>query len=185
MLPAISGIRCELESIYSDVTALEISVFSIQSTAAETAAFPQENILRVSEGAGRAAVRSAALRCGGRSDSRCRSAERRAMRPLCPLWAGRHSAAPHRTERTGRCMQGTGADFCPSVGFVCDSRWTRNVCAQTSLILHMEVKLVLNVPQPGQLRKDAMYAALLTSLHGKFSFTFFEIASLMSFRISL
>lgn len=49
----------------------------------------------------------------------------------------------------------------------------------------MEVKLVLNVPQPGQLRKDAMYAALLTSLNGKFSFTFLEIASLMSFRISL
>lgn len=84
MLPAISGIRCELESVYSDVTALEISVFTIQSTAAETAAFPQEYILRVTEGAGRAAVRSAALRCGGRSDSRCRSAERRAVRPLGP-----------------------------------------------------------------------------------------------------
>lgn len=113
MLSAISGIHCKLESIYNDVTALEISVFTIQSIAAETAVFPRENILCVSRrapnvrrrGAPRCAVVAAVIPAAVAAVIPAVAAAviPAAIQQSCvlrALLAGWHRTAPHRAHKT-------------------------------------------------------------------------------------
>ena len=105
MLSAISGIHCKLESIYNDVTALEISVFTIQSIAAETAVFPRENILCVSRrapnvrrrGAPRCAVVAAVIPAVAAAVIPAAIQQSCVLRALLAGW---HRTAPHRAHKT-------------------------------------------------------------------------------------